>query len=257
MEQGVYRSALPVSRNMPFLKQLGLRCIVSLTPSLDASVEEFCIVHEVRLQHVQVRCGTDDEVTITHTQAQLALAYLLNPDMHPLLVHCIDGGVATGMLIMCLRKLQCYGQFFPAAEFLRFVAQPLGLTPEQLRFVETYRREVLLDKRLPPWLWQGRRIAAHPSIPVRDSQGTEARLNLVKHNLFLAEKLALEQDAAAAAAAAAAVAAAASGLRRGARTDTDISEESSDEAGTASSSSEYEEEEEHRQQQHQQQENLL
>lgn len=94
---------------------------MSLTPNLDPAVEEFAIIHDIRVQHVSVKQSQDSEdVTLAQSDVQRVLALLLNPSAQPLLVHCTDGRVTTGLMVMCLRKLQLYSMAFASTEFLRF-----------------------------------------------------------------------------------------------------------------------------------------
>eukprot|EP01047_Picozoa_sp_COSAG01_P042310 COSAG01_NODE_3688_length_5795_cov_2.922577_5_plen_80_part_00 len=68
-----------------------------------------------------------DEVTVTPKQISELLELLLNSDRHPLLAHCIDGTHITGLLVVCLRKLQNWASAAYQAEFNRLV-RPRGMT---------------------------------------------------------------------------------------------------------------------------------
>ncbi len=46
--------------------------------------------------------------------------FAIQAERLPLLVHCMDGTLTTGLAIMCLRKLQLISFEYAAAEFLRF-----------------------------------------------------------------------------------------------------------------------------------------
>jgi tyrosine-protein phosphatase OCA6 len=68
-----------------------------------------------------------DEVTVTPALISQLLGLLLNSDRHPLLLHCIDGTHISGLVVVCLRKLQNWAAAVYQAEFNRFV-QPRGMT---------------------------------------------------------------------------------------------------------------------------------
>lgn len=48
------------------------------------------------------------------------LNLLVDPDRLPALVHCPDGRVLTGIMLWCLRKLQCWDKNAAIAEYMRY-----------------------------------------------------------------------------------------------------------------------------------------
>jgi protein tyrosine/serine phosphatase len=44
---------------------------------------------------------------------------LINPTTHPVYLHCMTGAEVTGLIVMCLRKLQLWSQTFGLLEFSR------------------------------------------------------------------------------------------------------------------------------------------
>jgi len=93
---------------------------------------------------------------------------MINPANHPLLVHCTNGIEVTGLLIMCLRKLQLINLPFAIGEFLRFVKDGI-VSLEETEFVENFRSEITIPETIPRWLWEGDVNFAtnHPSIRLK------------------------------------------------------------------------------------------
>ena len=44
---------------------------------------------------------------------------LIDTETHPVFVHCMNGAEVTGLVVMCLRKLQMWSQTFGLMEFGR------------------------------------------------------------------------------------------------------------------------------------------
>ena len=66
--------------------------------------------HYHRRRHVNVHPRASG-----HLVAQL----LINTETHPVFVHCMNGAEVTGLIVMCLRKLQLWSQTFGLLEFGR------------------------------------------------------------------------------------------------------------------------------------------
>lgn len=117
----------------------------------------------------------------------LRLQSLISTDHLPLYLHCLDGGAATGTVIMVLRKLQNWTISAITTEFCRPPplcpdALALALAPEshtrarrvgtavlgntlanrftgdrisheELQFCEVFKEEIELPSSIPEWLW--------------------------------------------------------------------------------------------------------
>ena len=127
------------TQNYPFLSQLGLRTIVSLTPDIDSRLAAFSQTHGITLVHIHVDGGSGVVIKPKHVRQFLNLCVAvrrdcidvrmssinrdcitLQPESLPLLVHCLTGIVSTGLAVMCLRKLQNISSAYAEAEFARF-----------------------------------------------------------------------------------------------------------------------------------------
>ncbi|OOF97796.1 hypothetical protein ASPCADRAFT_394695 [Aspergillus carbonarius ITEM 5010] len=105
--KGIYRSAFPQPWNLPALKKLGLKTIVTLvdepyTPSHVAFLKENGISHH----RILVQANKDPDVKIPDTVMCRILELLLDKGNHPILIHCNKGKHRTGCVIGCFRKLQ-------------------------------------------------------------------------------------------------------------------------------------------------------
>mmetsp|Transcript_71389 Transcript_71389/g.225459 ORF Transcript_71389/g.225459 Transcript_71389/m.225459 type:complete len:334 (+) Transcript_71389:233-1234(+) len=163
IEPGVYRGAYPTLKNFRFLRRLELRTIVSLTPESkpNRDMTEFCSCEGVRNAHFRVE-RYQDHVTLTPSMVLAVLQLIIDPENLPVYIHCIDGTHNTGLLVMCLRKLQHWYLASITSEFCRW--QRGGeITRDESQFLEGFRGEVELPPRIPPWLWGGNRGVLHPT----------------------------------------------------------------------------------------------
>lgn len=168
VERGLYRGAHPSLKNMRFMRRLRLRTIISLIPEPDGpsrDLVEYCEQERIRLMWHQLDKYNDG---FAHTPPLVAavLAVLIDPRNHPLFIHCRDGSHNTGLVIMCLRRLQNWS--LPAAydEFVRYTKSN-QITFLEKQFVEFFRAPVTVPPDIPEWLWQGDRFRKHPTIPLR------------------------------------------------------------------------------------------
>ncbi|EFJ19680.1 hypothetical protein SELMODRAFT_444121 [Selaginella moellendorffii] len=156
------RGAYPTMKNFRFLKRLHLKTIVSLTPEAQPNkdLRSFCQDQGIHLQHFHVD-KFQDVVTLSHNQVVEILHKIISVENLPAYLHCLDGAHVTGLVVMCLRKLQCWNLSTSTAEFCRF--QRTGeISREESQFVESFQGSILIPPRIPQWLWQGVRTVNHP-----------------------------------------------------------------------------------------------
>jgi tyrosine-protein phosphatase OCA6 len=72
-------------------------------------------------------------------------------------MHCLDGANNTGLVVMCLRRLQNWSLSYIFAEFVRFT-RDAHINSSESEFVETFREEIMIPSVIPKWLWSGERI---------------------------------------------------------------------------------------------------
>ena len=160
VEEGVYRGAYPSLLNHRYLARLRLRTVVSLLPEPPSSdLVAWCHQHSIHLRAERV-ATFKDEVTLTHERVAQLLLLAVQPERQPVYVHCSSGVAATGMLIMCLRKLQRWAPAQIYAEYSRFARDrgdvPEAPEPYMLRFLRDFKPDLecyaQLPARMPSWL---------------------------------------------------------------------------------------------------------
>ncbi|KAJ1919205.1 tyrosine-protein phosphatase siw14 [Mycoemilia scoparia] len=151
---GIYRSGMPKKKNFGFLRQLGLRSILTLIleeyPPMNAN-----FIDENGIKYLQFGMSGNKEpfVDIDEEVMNQALLALLDKRNHPILVHCNKGKHRTGCLIGCLRKFQHWSHTSIFDEYRRF-SFPKSRAMDQ-QFIEMYDPRPVWDqaktKYLPNW----------------------------------------------------------------------------------------------------------
>ncbi|KAJ3339579.1 hypothetical protein HDU93_007996 [Gonapodya sp. JEL0774] len=177
IEEDLFRGGYPKPRNHRFLRRLRLRTIVSLTPDPPApDLLEFCGAENIKSLHIPV-AKSKGSIPLGYARVSAILQILVNAQRHPMYVHCLDGALVTGSVIMCLRKLQLWTGAAAIAEFARYSGDTVET--EQTEFLESFGGEIELPsqgdmERYPPWLWAGGTKIPfqkkHPTLRVRFAQ---------------------------------------------------------------------------------------
>ena len=173
VERDLFRGAYPSLRNMRFIRRLKLACIISLAPQSTtpaADLKEFCEAEGIRLVQFDVPKYEDHVVMCQSTVAQI-VSQIIRPENLPLYLHCRDGGNNTGLVVMCLRRLQHWSLSVIFDEFCRFVKTG-EISREECQFVESFRAEIEIPSSIPDWLWQGVRMVSHPTMRLRSGEAT-------------------------------------------------------------------------------------
>mmetsp|Transcript_872 Transcript_872/g.2020 ORF Transcript_872/g.2020 Transcript_872/m.2020 type:complete len:198 (+) Transcript_872:187-780(+) len=123
-DECVYRGAFPSLRNFPFLAGLGLATVVSIVKGglsgMTVDLVEFCKHERIRL--VVVTLGEESKIPSVASVTRI-LSFLADRRNLPAYIHCTDGGLATGTMVMCLRVLQRWSMESMSAEFSRYVKE--------------------------------------------------------------------------------------------------------------------------------------
>jgi tyrosine-protein phosphatase OCA6 len=168
VEDGLLRGAHPTLRNYRFLRRLRLRTIVSLIAEDTAAADlaEFCATEDIDLVTRRAAKYDDGDVlSMTEPLVAAVLSLLLDTARHPLFLHCRDGGHNTGLVVMCLRRLQHWTNEAIHDEHRRYTKGGESHYQEE-QFVEAFSGPVLVPHPIPRWLWGGARIRAHPSVKI-------------------------------------------------------------------------------------------
>lgn len=167
VEEGLYRGAHPSLKNMRFMRRLNLRTILSLVHDTAPPRDLFEYCNAERIRHVWHHVEKYDD-SFSHTPQLVAtvLSDLIDPRNHPLYIHCRDGGHNTGLVVMCLRRLQNWSLPSIYHEFTRYT-KINDISYEEKQFVESFHAAVTVPAVIPRWLWNGIRHRRHPSIQLR------------------------------------------------------------------------------------------
>jgi tyrosine-protein phosphatase OCA6 len=167
-ESGLYRAAYPSLKNYRFLSLLNLKTIVSLVPNEPVrDLSEFCHTNDITHIHFRIDKFTE-EVTFTPSVMTQILETIIDADNQPILLHCVDGANNTGLVVLCLRKLQNWDPAAALAEFGRFVTGEASSAHRQ--FLDGYRGDIVLPNSIPSWLWGGSNVIRHPSLNTRPAR---------------------------------------------------------------------------------------
>ena len=127
-----------------------IAAISSSAPPASSSAASASSSHPtpIRLYHFPVAKWSPEKdgdiVSVTSAQMVQILPLLINTANLPAYVHCVDGCNTTGMVVACLRKLQCWSMLSIVSEFLRFTRDPAGLmTDAEKTFLDRFNHQGL------------------------------------------------------------------------------------------------------------------
>ncbi|CAN6649241.1 putative tyrosine-protein phosphatase Oca6p [Trichomonascus vanleenenianus] len=159
VQPNLYRGSYPRDHNVRFLERLNLKTIVSVTPEplkeQDAIVQ-FARDHGIKLVHVECAAAESKSkkkrgVPVPYRVAQKTVEYMIDADMAPMYIHCLNGSQVTCLLVACLRKLCFWSTAAIAEEFLRHS----DMEAKDQLFVENFRAEITVPRHPVPWMWKG------------------------------------------------------------------------------------------------------
>ncbi|BBN05176.1 tyrosine-protein phosphatase SIW14 [Marchantia polymorpha subsp. ruderalis] len=137
VDQGVYRSGYPNSKNFTFLHKLRLRSVIYLCPEpYPESNLEFLKKDNITLFHFGIEGNKEPFVDIPEDVIRDALKILLDVKNHPILIHCNKGKHRTGCLVGCLRKVQNWSLTSIFDEYRRFAGTKVRMLDQQ--FMELF-----------------------------------------------------------------------------------------------------------------------
>ena len=137
VQEGVYRSAYPATKSLPFIKQLGLKSMVCLSPNdIRPDLEEFCSENEIALHRFDLKHNQDPFVIMSEDMIKDILEVIQKPENFPVLLFCTAGKVRTGCVVGCLRKRSGWSMASIIQEFELFT-EPEGLLCD-LHFIDAF-----------------------------------------------------------------------------------------------------------------------
>jgi tyrosine-protein phosphatase SIW14 len=138
VEPGVYRSSFPRSKNIPFLRTLKLKSVISLVPEeYPPKLLEFYELSGIVLRSHGLEGNKWPFKGIEYIALCDTLQDILKEENRPLLIHCNKGKHRTGTVIGCLRKIRGWALTPILHEYL-FYANPKTRLEDQ-RMIEFFQ----------------------------------------------------------------------------------------------------------------------
>ncbi|KNC99306.1 uncharacterized protein SPPG_05557 [Spizellomyces punctatus DAOM BR117] len=153
VERGVYRSSTLHPTNFSYIRTLGLRSVVVLTPDVPSKgVQAFYEDCGTRLIHLGLQTWRPNLGwrPVSEELIKEGLELVLNVNNHPVMVMCTSGIHDTGTFIGCLRKLQGWNFNSIIVEYRSYAGSKARYVNEQ--FIELFDMDlVTLPRDLPSW----------------------------------------------------------------------------------------------------------
>ena len=154
VEPGLFRSALPGTKNLPYIRSLRINRLIVLCPeSPDRRLVTFCKEHEIKLLHTGARAWPENTSwkPISERVVKESLEIILKEDYYPILVCDVSGVHLVGMLMGCLRRLQKWNLNSAVHEYRIFAGSKTRYVNEQ--FIELFDVDLVTIPDNPPeWL---------------------------------------------------------------------------------------------------------
>lgn len=167
VQPNLYRGSYPREINLPFLRTLNLRYILSLTPEPlenDPLMAKFCAENNIQTKHVECSKEKKDKtkpkvkrkkkaVPIEYDVVVECVKFLIDGRHYPCYIHCTNGELITSLVVACLRKLSYWGTVSILNEFLAYNS---SINIHERSFVENFKSEIEIDnlevKDKVPWI---------------------------------------------------------------------------------------------------------
>ncbi|KAL6948749.1 hypothetical protein ACO0QE_001222 [Hanseniaspora vineae] len=134
----IYRSSFPRRENLHFLKkQIKLKSVLVLLPEeYPKDLLQVMTDNNIQLFQCPMQGNKEPFIHISDKTLTNALTIVLNPENHPILIHCNKGKHRTGSLVGCIRKLQNWSLTMIFDEYRKF-AFPKARALDQ-QFIEMF-----------------------------------------------------------------------------------------------------------------------
>jgi protein tyrosine/serine phosphatase len=133
VEGGVYRSSFPRTKNIPFLRRLRLKTVISLVPEdYPQAMLEFYHSQGTRLLAHGLEGNKWPFKGVDFNRLQYVIRDILTPSNRPLLIHCNKGKHRTGSVVGCLRKQRNWALSAIFTEYLLFASPKTRLEDQML-----------------------------------------------------------------------------------------------------------------------------
>ncbi|QLQ79575.1 hypothetical protein HG537_0C02220 [Torulaspora globosa] len=167
VQANLYRGSYPREINLPFLRTLNLKYILSLTPEPlvnDPVMAQFCAENKIQTVHIECLKDKKDKskpkvkrkkkaVPIEYDVVVECVKFLADARHYPCYMHCTNGELITSLVVACLRKLSYWGTVSILNEFLAYNS---SINIHERSFVENFNSEIEIDnleiKDKVPWI---------------------------------------------------------------------------------------------------------
>jgi len=154
IEPQLYRTNSLYPVNFPFIKMLGLKTVVQLSPEVPIkAVSNFFQENNINLIHLGLKSWNVDSSwkPLTDELVKECLEIVLNYDYYPLMITCTSGVHQSGVLVGCLRRLQNWNLTSILVEYKAFSGQSNSRYVNE-QFIELYDVDLItLPNKLPTW----------------------------------------------------------------------------------------------------------
>jgi tyrosine-protein phosphatase OCA1 len=151
VEEGLYRSGMPVEINFPFLESLHLRTLLHMsTEHLSLPLQRF--LDDQNIDVIELGQAGKALEPVSSDAVLSAMSYILDPRRAPVYVMCSQGRYRTGTVIGCLRKLQRWSLASVFEEYRRHAERDKVRISTEL-FIELFDTDLVrIPKNPPSWL---------------------------------------------------------------------------------------------------------
>lgn len=150
-----YRGSYPRIVNLPFLKTLRLKCIISLTAepiTNDPVLLQFCEDEEIEPIHImcQKEKKSKDKTKVKRKKKPVPIEYdvviecvrfLINRNNYPCYIHCANIEISS-LVVACLRKLSFWSTVSIFNEYLTYTS---SINIHERNFIEGFNSEVDIE----------------------------------------------------------------------------------------------------------------
>ncbi|SCV03981.1 LAMI_0H12486g1_1 [Lachancea mirantina] len=157
VQPNFYRGSYPREINIPFLRTLRLKYILSLTPeplTHQEPIAAFC--RNERIQMVHIECGTSKKskndgtklkrkkkpVPIEYNVVVRCVQFLTDKRHYPCYMHCTNGELVTSLVVACLRKLSYWSTVSIFNEYLTYAT---NINIHERQFIENFNLEIEIN----------------------------------------------------------------------------------------------------------------
>jgi len=105
VSQGLYRSALPAKKTLPFIRSLRLKSMVCLSPgAISPELQDWCSKQNVALVCHDIGFNQEPFVTVNPSCLQECVLFASTLINYPCLVFCLNGKARSSLVVACLRR---------------------------------------------------------------------------------------------------------------------------------------------------------